>query len=93
VRKLMSGQIPAGEVAGGEGEKEGEQEETSGYLVVVLEGIKAAGGGLPTEVRTGGRWRTAAGNFRWAKEERAGPGGCSGAQGSLRCGQFREERS
>jgi hypothetical protein len=51
----MSGQIPAGEVAGGEGEKEGEQEETSGYLLVVLEGIKAAGGVLPTEDRTGGQ--------------------------------------
>jgi hypothetical protein len=89
----MSGQIPAGDVAGGEGEKEGEHEETAGYLLVVLEGIKAAGGGLPAEDRTGGRWRTAAGNFRWAKEGRAGPGSCSGAQGSLRCDQIREERS
>jgi hypothetical protein len=70
VRKLLSGQIPAGEVAGGEGKREGEHEETAGYLLVVLEGIKAAGGGLPAEVRTGGRWRTAAGNFRCAEEEK-----------------------
>jgi hypothetical protein len=48
--------------------KEGEHEETAGYLLVVLEGIKAAGGGLPAEDRTGGRWRTAAGNFRCAEE-------------------------
>jgi hypothetical protein len=89
----MSGQIPAGDVAGGEGKREGEHEEVLRYLWMVLEGIKAAGGVPPTEDRTGGRWRTAAGSFRRAKEGRAGPGGCSGAQGSLRCGQFREERS
>jgi hypothetical protein len=57
----MSGQIPAGDVAGGEGKREGEHEGTSGYLVVVLEGVKAVGGGLPAENRTGGRRRTAAG--------------------------------
>jgi hypothetical protein len=57
----MSGQIPAGDVAGGEGKREGEHEGTSGYLVVVLGGVKAVGGGLPAENRTGGRRRTAAG--------------------------------
>jgi hypothetical protein len=89
----MSGQIPAGEVAGGEGKREGEHEEVLGYLWVVLGRLGMAGIGLPTEGQTGGRWRTAAGSFRRAKEGRAGPGGCSGAQGSLRCGQFGEEKS
>jgi hypothetical protein len=50
-----SGQIPAGEVAGGEGEREGEHEGTSGYLMVILEGLEAARGVLPTEDRTGGQ--------------------------------------
>jgi hypothetical protein len=89
----MSGQIPAGEVAGDEGEREGEHEEVLGYLWVVLGRLGMAGIGLPTEGQNGSQWRTAAGSFRRAKEGRAGPGGCSGAQGSLRCGQFGEEKS
>jgi hypothetical protein len=80
-----SGPIPAGEVADGEGEREGEHEGTSGYLLVVLEGLEAAGDELPTDGRTGGRRRTAAGSFRRAKEGRAGLGGCSGARGSCWC--------
>jgi hypothetical protein len=52
-----------------------------------------AGGELPTEGRTGGRWRTAAGSFRRAKEGRAGPGGCSGARGSYWCSRFGKELS
>jgi hypothetical protein len=89
----MSGQIPAGDVAGGEGKREGEYEGTLGYLVVVLEGVKAVGGGLPAEGRTGDRWRTAAGDFRWAKEGRAGPESCSGARERSRCGRFGEGKN
>jgi hypothetical protein len=57
----MSGQISAGDVAGGEGKKEGEHEEILCYLWVVSGRLGMAGGELPTEGRTGGRWRTAAG--------------------------------
>jgi hypothetical protein len=89
----MSGQIPAGDVAGGEGKREGEHEGTSGYLVVVLEGVKVVGGGLPAEDRTGGRRRTAAGCFRWAEVGEDWLGRFCRARGSSRCGQFGEERN
>jgi hypothetical protein len=89
----MSGQIPAGEVAGGEGEKEGEHEEILGYLWVVLGRLGMVGDELPTEGRAGGRRRTVAGRFRRAEEERAGLGGCSGARGGCWCSWFGKEMS
>jgi hypothetical protein len=57
----MSGQIPAGEVAGGEGKRKGKHEGVLGYLWVVSGGLGMAGIELPTEGRAGGRRRTAAG--------------------------------
>jgi hypothetical protein len=48
-------------VAGGEGKREGEHEEVLRYLWVVSGRLGMAGGELPTEGRTGGRRRTAAG--------------------------------
>jgi hypothetical protein len=57
----MSGQIPAGDVAGGEGKREGEYEEVLRYLWTVLGRLGVAEIGLPTEGRAGGRRRMAAG--------------------------------
>jgi hypothetical protein len=91
--ELGSGQIPAVGIAGGEGEREGKHEGTSGYLLVVLERLEAAGVVLPTGGRAGGRRRTAAVGFRRAKEGRAGLGGCSGARGSCWCSRFGKEKS
>jgi hypothetical protein len=50
----MSGQIPAGDVAGGEGKREGEHEEILRYLWVVSGRLGTAGIGLPTVGRAGG---------------------------------------
>jgi hypothetical protein len=80
--ELRFGQILAVGVAGGEGEEEGEHEETSGYLLVVLEGLEAAGGVLPTGGRAGGRRRAVAMGFRCAEEERVRLGRCGGGRGS-----------
>jgi hypothetical protein len=80
--ELGSGQIPVVGVAGGEGEEEGEHEETSGYLLVVLEGLEAVGGVLPTEGRAGGRRSAAAMGFQRAEEERVRLGRCGGRRGS-----------
>jgi hypothetical protein len=77
-----SGQIPAVGVAGDEGEGEGEHEETSGYLLVVLEGLKAAGAVLPTGGRAGGRSRATVMGFRRAEEEKVWLGRCGGGRGS-----------
>jgi hypothetical protein len=79
--ELGSGQIPAVGVDGGEGEEEGEHEETSSYLLVVLKGLEAVGAVLPTEGRAGGRRRTAVMGLRRPGEEGAGLGRCGGEQG------------
>jgi hypothetical protein len=75
----MSGQIPAGKVAGGEGKREGEHEDFLGYLWVVLGRLGVAGIGLPTEGRTGGRRRTAAGWSRRVEEGKNWLGRCGRA--------------
>jgi hypothetical protein len=79
-KELGSGQIPAVGVAGGEGKEVGEHEEASGYLLVVLEGLEAAGAVLPTGGRAGGRRRTAAVRFQRAEEEKVWLGRCGGGR-------------
>jgi hypothetical protein len=91
--ELGAGQIPAVGVAGGEGEREGKHEGTSGYLWVVLGRLGMVGDELPTEGRAGGRRRTAGMGFRRAEEEKDWLGRCGGARGSCWCSWFGEEKS
>jgi hypothetical protein len=91
--RFWSGQIPAGEGAGGEGKREGKHEEVLRYLWVVSGRLGMAGIGLSTVGQTGGQGCPAAGYFRWAKEGEGWLGRFCKARGSSRCGRFGEVKN
>jgi hypothetical protein len=75
--ELGSGRNPAIGLAGGEGQGEGEHEGISGYPLVVLEGLEAAGGGLSTGDRAGGRGRATAAALRRLSGGKDWPDSCA----------------